>query len=193
MRRFELGIGPLLARLGYTRPDEDPLQSGDLVYPSMVLANLPYGAASPGCRFQAATAFCTGGADLAQIYLTPPAGGCWVRRIIVDSANNFVFWGTSNDTPAHPVLVAPVATLANDVRPDNREAGAPLTILTGDSGTAPTTTLDALLYSFLDYRWDPAFWWVGTKLGFSGSVAADPLTVSIQYETPLEGMRRQIT
>jgi hypothetical protein len=110
LRRFEFGLGPLLARLGYTRPDEDPLQSADVVHPTVGLGAFPFSVPHPGGRLQSVTCEVPANpAGFSTAFFGPPPGGCWVHALLAKTnGGSFARIGTSN-VNLDPVIVAPWA------------------------------------------------------------------------------------
>jgi hypothetical protein len=190
MRRFELGLAPLLARLGYTRPDEDPLQSGDLVQPVFAVAPPSFGAPSPGSRvcwigagLTTAQAIAAGG--FAIIVFDPPAGGCWLRSITAQTDGASYFgWATENQIGTGAIV--PIGTTQRPLRFDNRETYPVMSNPTVGTVAAVPFNNRTPNMAF------PPTWWVGTGLYVCCTTAAEGMTATLEFEMPLEGSRRQV-
>jgi len=192
MRRFELSLGPLLARLGYTRPDEDPLQSADLVQPVLLVAPPSYGAPSPGSRvcwqsagITTAQVIATGPGRFGAVFFEPPAGGGWLRAIFSQTdAGSFSGWATENEIATGFVLT--IGTFERSLRPDSREPYPNL--VTSSPGTVPA-------YPVVNRQgqqvFNPPTWWQGTTLFCVCSSADEGMTATVEFEPALEGLRRQ--
>jgi hypothetical protein len=191
VRRFELGIGPLSARLGYTRPDLSPLQSADDASPIFLLGNYPYAAVSPGSRVVQQSVIITTAevvaGNFAYARFTPPAGGAWLRRVsVATDAASYAGWVTTNQVVPAGVVVN-VGSTARVWRPDDREVFPPISNASvGYYSVNNVFTRDSAI------SWNPATWWQGTDLFTQCSSVTEGMVATIEYEPPLEGLTRQV-
>jgi hypothetical protein len=190
-RRFELDIGPLVARLGFTRPDEQPFQGADCVYPVLLYGDYGGAATSPGSRVCSASAVAGPlGGQLSAIYFSPPAGGCWLHSFsAVCSAGSDVIWWTDNQV-ATPALLASGSSSV-EARWDNREVVSPPSLV--ETGTFVSGFPLALNSLIGEHKFIRPVWWSATRFCLHARAPNESLNGTIVYEPPLVGMRRQTT
>lgn len=204
MRRFELAIAPLLARLGYSRPDEDPLQSADEIRPVMMVGDFRTAVPSPGGGhqiFQGSTG-AVGPGLFGVLIFGPPAGGAWLHQIVWHpGAGSYGVLTMENETTFAPGLVNS-GTGGEVGRFDAREPGSPLTFQGGTSTALVSPS--ALLPPDAISRFYPPIWWYGdsgpsiSPLSRSGRItiqcqnANEVAVADVIYSVPLAGVRRQV-
>lgn len=202
-RRWELPIAPVLARLGLTRPDENPINLAEEVDGVVLLGNYSHSAASPGSRVCWMCAAVSG----AQVGLTvpggfataqffPPASGGFLRQVFIATEDgSYATMGTSNQV-VFPAGFVSIGTTQRPFRPDAREEypniGSPLI------GAAPGPV--AMISRFVGWTWSPPMpWWTGALAGggeaanliIQGTIANVGFNVTVEFEVPLQGVRRQ--
>lgn len=191
-RRFELPYGPLLARLGYTRPDEEPLPSTDETRPVYVVGDARYQVASPGFVYSRWFADIPANA-LAQAtaMFTAPPGGAWIHELVAfTAAGGFYATGTCNGTPGVPVIAAAGTRGAAWASIDARETSPILGI---ESGHSAAVTLSDFAPPFAV----PVWWQMGlagtatdTRIVVQAATVNEAMQVVLGVMTPLVGMRR---
>jgi hypothetical protein len=191
-RRFELGIGPLLARLGLTRPDQNPLDLTDELRPMVLAGDYRYAAVSPGsrvCWITAAITTAQVGAvgNRAILVFDPPTEGCWLRSVQAQTdAGSFAGWATTNQVGL-PAGIIPLGQTQRGFRPDDREPYPTMpTPLPGSFPGANPVTNRMTAYTFPA----PAAWFQGIRLFVVCETVNEGMMATIEFETPLEGMHR---
>lgn len=185
-RRWEAQISALLARLGLTRPDENPVQLQEEARLVWLAGFSEYGAASPGSRVVAINLVVP--AVIGQFscaILTPPDDGA---RLLLVHTTTATYIGTENESAApFPVLTPAGGTVFQKFRPDNREPQPSVAASVGSNGPG----LDTWARLFVGLNPFPRdTWWTGTRLGFCGLAQNQALDVTLYYAPALQGMRR---
>ena len=202
-RRFELGLAPLLARLGLTRPDENPLALSDDVRPVYVVGGAPTAVPGAGGRMQIARfdSGVVGAGIFGTCIIGPPSGGAWLHSIYLTTGGSAAFLSFENTTTFAPGFLG-TGSFGQVGRLDARETADPLK---GQAGTSTGLVSPAMRVDpFARFTFGPTpTWWYGlnadsiTPLALSGRItiqcdtATEQLSVDVMYETPLYGVRRQ--
>lgn len=202
-RRFELPLAPLLARLGLTRPDENPLGFADDVRPVYVVGDSARSVPSPGGKMQLCRVEITvppAAGLFGTLILGPPAGGAWLRKLIFHSpSGSYGVLSWENETTFAPGFVQ-TGTVTVVGRFDARE---PSDAPKGQAGTS-TALVTPSVWLAPDNTYELADWWYGenansiSPLTNSGRFtiqnqgAAETCALDVWYQTPLTGVRRAI-
>jgi hypothetical protein len=187
-RKWELAIGPLLQRLGLTRPDERPMELDDTARLHARIADLGWSARHPGQRVYGVNVIVPGVVgQSAACYFGPGSSGIYVLGW--NPAGGYYF-GTENQGGAFPALAAGGSTITASFRGDNREPLPSTAIAAGTAVAVANVWHRTGATNALMWLPAPGFWLEGTRLGFANFTTGAALDLDVYFAAPLEGMRR---
>jgi hypothetical protein len=191
-RRWELGLVPLLSRLGIERPDQTPAQvEGDARLVAAV-ADLRFSAQHPGSRIVDLWVSVPAVAgQYSCAYITPPEEGAYI--IGLENKWNVgtitaIAWGTENQASVpFPTLTGVGGQLSFlTSRFDSREPAPTLLRQLGSDAGGP----DSWAFSQSTSVAFGGAWWTGTRLAVLRQTVNTPLEFLLRLAVPLIGARR---
>lgn len=205
-RRWEPYISPLLARLGLTRPDQNPVPLADEAQAVVLVGNYQTAAMHPGSRLVWITGAITGaavnlliGGGLAIMRFYPPTEGGYLRNIFAATEDGSYVTVYTQNQVAFPAGFVPAGgtNTQRAFKPDTREPYPD--IRTPDVGAVPGGPGPAGFARTNGWPFPtPIPWWQGDTISggeqaniiIQGTVPIVGMNVIVEYETPLQGIKR---